>query len=122
MKPQPIRLFPPAPEDSSGEGGEQAPAAVEPHIRARDAEGVIDAVPKLFKALLLDVSIDVAGSVGPNSSLLTVTLVDRLIHRSEIIEIEGESYRLKEAKELKDAKAKSRKENPAATEFMPLPA
>jgi DNA replication protein DnaC len=29
----------------------------------------------------------------------TVTLVDRLIHRSEIIEIEGQSYRLKEAKE-----------------------
>jgi DNA replication protein DnaC len=40
----------------------------------------------------------------------TVTLVDRLIHRSEIIEIEGESYRLKEAKERKAAKAKSRKE------------
>jgi len=40
----------------------------------------------------------------------TVTLVDRLIHRSEIIEIEGESYRLKEAKERKAAKVKSRKE------------
>lgn len=40
----------------------------------------------------------------------TVTLVDRLIHRSEIIEIEGESYRLKEAKERKLAKVKSRKE------------
>jgi DNA replication protein DnaC len=26
-----------------------------------------------------------------------VTLVDRLVHRSEIIEIEGNSYRLKEA-------------------------
>jgi len=25
--------------------------------------------------------------------------VDRLVHRSEIIEIQGESYRLKEAKE-----------------------
>jgi DNA replication protein DnaC len=39
----------------------------------------------------------------------TVTLVDRLIHRAEIIEIEGASYRLKEAKERKAAKAKSRK-------------
>jgi len=39
----------------------------------------------------------------------TVTLVDRLIHRSEIIEIEGASYRLKEAKERKQAKTKSRK-------------
>jgi DNA replication protein DnaC len=29
----------------------------------------------------------------------TVTLVDRLVHRSEILEIEGDSYRLKEAKE-----------------------
>jgi len=29
----------------------------------------------------------------------TVTLVDRLVHRSEIIEIDGDSYRLKEAKE-----------------------
>ncbi len=28
-----------------------------------------------------------------------VTLVDRLIHRAEVIEIDGESYRLKEAKE-----------------------
>jgi DNA replication protein DnaC len=29
----------------------------------------------------------------------TVTLVDRLVHRSEILEIEGDSFRLKEAKE-----------------------
>lgn len=28
-----------------------------------------------------------------------VTLVDRLIHRAEVIEIQGESYRLNEAKE-----------------------
>jgi hypothetical protein len=28
-----------------------------------------------------------------------VTLVDRLVHRAEIIAIEGESFRLKEAKE-----------------------
>lgn len=39
----------------------------------------------------------------------TVTLVDRLVHRSEIIEIEGESYRLKEANERSAAKAKTRK-------------
>jgi DNA replication protein DnaC len=39
----------------------------------------------------------------------TVTLVDRLVHRSEIIEIEGESYRLKEAKERNAEKAKNRK-------------
>jgi len=39
----------------------------------------------------------------------TVTLVDRLVHRSEIIEIDGDSYRLKEAKERAAAKASSRK-------------
>jgi DNA replication protein DnaC len=39
----------------------------------------------------------------------TVTLVDRLVHRSEIIEIEGDSYRLKEAKERTANKHASRR-------------
>jgi DNA replication protein DnaC len=39
----------------------------------------------------------------------TVTLVDRLVHRSEIIEIDGDSYRLKEAKDRAAQKAKSRR-------------
>jgi len=39
----------------------------------------------------------------------TVTLVDRLVHRSEIIEIEGDSYRLKEAKERSATKQASRR-------------
>ena len=43
----------------------------------------------------------------PNASCV-VTLVDRLIHKSEIIKIEGESYRLKEAKERAAEKAKAR--------------
>jgi len=38
-----------------------------------------------------------------------VTLVDRLIHRAEVIDIEAESYRLKEAKELSAARTKHRK-------------
>ncbi len=40
-----------------------------------------------------------------------VTLVDRLVHRSEIAQIEGESYRLKEAKEraAKKREARSKK-------------
>ena len=38
----------------------------------------------------------------------TVTLVDRLLHRAEIIDIEGESYRLKEAKERAATKSASR--------------
>ncbi|MEY2936711.1 MAG: hypothetical protein RL033_7460 [Pseudomonadota bacterium] len=37
-----------------------------------------------------------------------VTLVDRLIHRAEIIDIEADSYRLKEAKELTAARTKRR--------------
>jgi DNA replication protein DnaC len=39
----------------------------------------------------------------------TVTLVDRLVHRSEIIEIEGDSYRLKEAKERSANKQAARR-------------
>jgi DNA replication protein DnaC len=43
----------------------------------------------------------------PNASSL-VTLIDRLVHKSEIIKIEGASYRLKEANERAEAKAKTR--------------
>ncbi len=39
----------------------------------------------------------------------TVTLVDRLVHRSEIIEIDGDSYRLKEAKERAAQRSASRR-------------
>ena len=39
----------------------------------------------------------------------TVTLVDRLVHRSEILEIDGKSYRLKEAKERAATRAAKRK-------------
>lgn len=45
----------------------------------------------------------------------TVTLVDRLVHRSEILEIEGDSYRLKEAKERTAAKTAARRGKRAAT-------
>ena len=37
-----------------------------------------------------------------------VTLVDRLVHNSEILKIEGPSYRLKEAKEREARKAAER--------------
>jgi DNA replication protein DnaC len=39
----------------------------------------------------------------------TVTLVDRLVHRSEILEIDGDSYRLKEAKERQLQRSSSRR-------------
>lgn len=42
------------------------------------------------------------------SAACVVTLVDRLVHRSEILSIDGESYRLKEAKERAARKAKER--------------
>ena len=37
-----------------------------------------------------------------------VTLVDRLVHRAEILTLNGKSYRLKEAQERAESKAKSR--------------
>ncbi len=45
--------------------------------------------------------------VFPNSTSV-VALIDRLIHRSEIVHIEGDSYRLKEAKEREQARTKRR--------------
>lgn len=38
-----------------------------------------------------------------------VTIIDRLVHKAEILTIEGESYRLKEARERAANKTKSRK-------------
>lgn len=37
-----------------------------------------------------------------------VSLIDRLVHRCEIVPIKGDSYRLKEAKERTDKRAESR--------------
>jgi DNA replication protein DnaC len=45
--------------------------------------------------------------VFPNAACV-VTLVDRLLHRAEILQIEGDSYRLKEAMERSAARAKTR--------------
>jgi DNA replication protein DnaC len=39
----------------------------------------------------------------------TVTLVDRLVHRSEILQVDGDSYRLKEAKERADQRSAKRR-------------
>lgn len=51
------------------------------------------------------------GEVFPHAACV-VTLVDRLIHRAEVIDIEAESYRLKEAKELNAARSKRRNKKP----------
>jgi DNA replication protein DnaC len=45
--------------------------------------------------------------VFPSASCV-VTLVDRLVHRAEIVQVHGSSYRLKEAKEQAARKAKER--------------
>ena len=45
--------------------------------------------------------------VFPNASCV-VSLIDHLVHRCEVVAIEGESYRLKEAKERTAQKAAAR--------------
>ncbi len=49
------------------------------------------------------------GEVFPSASCV-VSLVDRLIHHSEIIVLEGESYRMKEAQERADRKKRTLKD------------
>src|SRR3984957_14209 len=46
--------------------------------------------------------------VFPNAACV-VSLVDRLVHNAEILAIEGESYRLKEAQERSDLRAQKRR-------------
>lgn len=48
------------------------------------------------------------GRSVPNASCV-VSLIDRLVHHSEIIGIEADSYRLKEAKEKKIQRNEHRK-------------
>jgi DNA replication protein DnaC len=47
-------------------------------------------------------------TVFPNAACV-VSLVDRLVHHSEVIAIEGESYRLKEAKERSEQRGRQRR-------------
>ena len=47
------------------------------------------------------------GEVFPNAACV-VSLVDRLVHNAEIVQIEGESYRLKEAKERSEKRRRER--------------
>ena len=49
------------------------------------------------------------GEVFPGAACV-VSLIDRLIHHAEIISFEGESYRLKEAKERAEMRKKKRNE------------
>lgn len=47
------------------------------------------------------------GEVFPNATCV-VTIVDRIVHRSEVVAIDGESYRLKESKEAARSRARKR--------------
>ena len=47
-------------------------------------------------------------TVFPNAACV-VTLVDRLLHRAELVVIEGESYRLREAQERQQRRAAGRR-------------
>jgi DNA replication protein DnaC len=49
--------------------------------------------------------------IFPNATCV-VALIDRLLHRAEIVALEGKSYRLKEAKERTERKAKARSSTP----------
>ena len=51
--------------------------------------------------------------VFPNATCV-VALIDRLVHRSEILSIDGESYRLKEAKERAAARCAAKKSRAAS--------
>lgn len=46
--------------------------------------------------------------VFPNAACV-VTLIDRLMHRAEIVQLDGQSYRLKEARERSETRSKARK-------------
>jgi DNA replication protein DnaC len=50
--------------------------------------------------------------VFPNAACV-VTIIDRLVHKAEILTIEGDSYRLKEARERAAHKTKARKQRTA---------
>lgn len=52
------------------------------------------------------------GEVFPNATCV-VALVDRLVHKAEIVSIEGESYRLKESQEREAAQSLKRSERRA---------
>src|SRR6201994_4975206 len=59
--------------------------------------------------------------VFPNAACV-VSLIDRLVHNAEIVAVEGESYRLKEARERTEQRARQRRGVKAGTSLNPAPA
>ncbi|MFU8832474.1 MAG: IS21-like element helper ATPase IstB [Wenzhouxiangella sp.] len=60
------------------------------------------------------------GEVFPNAACV-VSIVDRLVHHSEILVIEGESYRMKEAKERAGKRRKGARARPVTPTTEKLP-
>lgn len=82
----------------------------------RHADLLFELVSRRYEAKSTVVTTNKAFSdwseVFPNAACV-VSLVDRLIHHSEVISIEGESYRLKEAKERSEQRGRQqRKKKP----------
>lgn len=78
----------------------------------RHADLLFELVSRRYEAKSTIVTTNKAFSewseVFPNAACV-VSLVDRLIHHSEIISIEGESYRLKEAKERSEQRGRKQR-------------
>jgi DNA replication protein DnaC len=68
--------------------------------------------PKLSTVVTTNKSFQEWGEVFPNAACV-VTLVDRLMHKAEVVVIEGDSYRAKEAQERAKLREKQRKEKQA---------
>jgi hypothetical protein len=60
------------------------------------------------------------GEVFPNAACV-VSLIDRLVHHSEIIAIEGDSYRMKEAKEQASKRDHHKEENQMSMKILKIP-
>ena len=50
--------------------------------------------------------------VFPNAACV-VSLIDRLVHNAEIVAIDGDSYRLKDARERAEQRARRRRARPS---------
>ena len=85
---------------------------------ARYADLLFEVVTRRYQNRLILLTTNKAfgewNQVFPNAACV-VALIDRLLHRAEIVALEGKSYRLKEAKERAERKAKTRTKQRAAT-------
>ncbi len=67
-----------------------------------------------FAQIISARELSIIGAGSHSISACVVSLVDRLVHNAEVVAIEGESYRLKEAKERSEQRAKRRRKKSEA--------